>query len=92
MMTLALTSEQARRLTAYAKQKQKPIERIVEDWIQELPDEAEEEFAKPVGLQEQFATEEEFESYMDELAEMGRNWNSLPDSAFDRENLYEDRI
>jgi hypothetical protein len=91
-MTLALTPEQERRLTAYAKQRQKPVERVIEDWIQELPEEIEEEDAKPIGLQEQFASEEEFEKWMDELAEMGRDWGSLPDSAFDRENLYQDVI
>lgn len=37
-MALTLTPEQERRVTAYAKQKQKPVERVIEEWIQELPE------------------------------------------------------
>lgn len=91
MVTLAL--EQERRLTAYTKRKQKPIERILDELIPNIAEEEdEEEYAKPVGLQDQFASEEELEKWFDELAEIGRGWGSLPNSAFERENIYEDRI
>ena len=106
MMTLTLTPELERRLTAYAKHKQKPVERVIEEWVEKLPDEAtavfdgkaydeeeaNEEYAKPVSLQEQFASEEELEQWFDEFAEIGKGKGYLPDSAFDRENLYEERI
>ena len=38
-MALTLTPEQEQRLTAYAKQRQKPVERVVDEMIAELPQE-----------------------------------------------------
>lgn len=38
-MALTLTPEQEQRLTAYAKQRQKPIERVVDEIIADLPHE-----------------------------------------------------
>lgn len=38
-MTLTLTPEQTRRITAYAKQKQKPVERVIDEFIADLPQE-----------------------------------------------------
>ena len=37
------------------------------------------------------ATREEFNSALDEIAEMNKNAPVLPDAAFERESLYEDR-
>jgi hypothetical protein len=45
-MTLTLTPEQERRITAYAKQKQKPIERVIEELIADLPQES---IAEPIA-------------------------------------------
>jgi hypothetical protein len=36
-MALTLTPEQERRITAYAKQKQKPVEHIIDEMIADLP-------------------------------------------------------
>ena len=36
-MALTLTPEQEQRLTAYAKQRQKPVERVIDEIIAELP-------------------------------------------------------
>ena len=38
MMTLQLTPERERRLTAYAQHKQQPVERVIEEWVDALPD------------------------------------------------------
>ena len=37
------------------------------------------------------ASQEQFENALNEIAEMNKNLPALPDEAFDRENLYEDR-
>jgi len=98
MITLNLTPELERHLTAYAKYKQQPVEDVLNDLVPKLP---EEKAVSPIDEDEddwnaaplyETLSEEEFEKYMDELAEMGRGWGSLPNSAFDRETLYEKRI
>ncbi len=38
MMTLQLTPERERRLNAYARHKQQPVERVIEEWVDALPD------------------------------------------------------
>jgi len=38
-MALTLTPEQEQRLTAYAKQRQKPVERVIDEIIADLPQE-----------------------------------------------------
>ncbi len=38
-MALTLTPEQEQRLTAYAKKRQKPVERVIEEILAELPQE-----------------------------------------------------
>lgn len=49
--------------------------------------------AKPPAAHFYFtATPEEWEAAMDELAAGGENLPVLPDEAYDRENLYEDRL
>jgi hypothetical protein len=92
-MTLTLTPEQERRLTAYARQKQKPIPAALDDLLPDVPTESPEgEDAAPVGLQEQFSSEAELDRWLDEVAEAGRGKGYLPDSAFDRETLYDERL
>ena len=38
------------------------------------------------------ATQKQFEAALDEIAQRNRLLPALPDAAFDRENLYEDRL
>jgi predicted Zn-dependent peptidase len=38
------------------------------------------------------ASDEEFNPALDEIADMNRGAPALPEEAFDRENLYEDRL
>jgi hypothetical protein len=46
-MTLTLTPEQERRLTAYAKRKQKPVERVIDEFIADLPQETAQDEPEP---------------------------------------------
>ena len=36
-MPLTLTPEQEQRITTYARQKQKPVERVIDEWVHTLP-------------------------------------------------------
>lgn len=49
-MPITLTPEQERRVTRYAQRQQKPVERVLEDWITTLP---EPEDAQPEPPQEE---------------------------------------
>lgn len=95
-------------MTAYAKQRQKPIEAVLDELVPRLPDATPKNAAEmpqhgTVSLDEfdedaaapplyDTLNEEEFEKCMDGLAELGRGWGSLPNAAFDRETLYEESV
>lgn len=82
-LTIELTPQQERRLRLYADRQKLPVENALEEWLDTLPEEI------PTR---NFATDEEFEQFFDDLAEIGKGKGYLPESAFDRENIYEDRL
>jgi hypothetical protein len=88
-LTLELTPEEARRVEL-ARQRGFDITALLKGVIASLPD-------APViqGSERplyETATREEWEAFMDALAEGGENLPVLPPEAYDRESLYEDRV
>jgi hypothetical protein len=87
-LTLELKPEELAILDAQAKAQNVDVETMVHLLIAQLS-------ATPAVAKDHFyftATPEEWEAAMDELAEGGENLPVLPPEAYDRENLYEERL
>ena len=93
-LTIELTPEQEARLQAFARRQGLEAAELAQRLVTEhLP--LLERTATPAVDRSHFyftATPEEWETAMDELAAGGESLPVLPDEAFDRENLYEDRL
>ena len=101
ILTLELTPEQGSRLFAVAKMSGIDLPALIRDvpseseaFVQSLTSPDALRARVPDSLRNHFyftASAEQFRAALDELAEMNRDLPALPDEAFDRENLYEDR-
>lgn len=101
-LMIELTPEQERRLAAVARREGLEPAQLAQRLVTEhLPEAGEEESRNgtaplPSGVDRNHfyftATREEFNRALDELAAMNRGLPVLPDAAFDRENLYDERF
>jgi len=103
-LTIDLTPEQEGRLVAVARSRGlDPVElamRLVTEHLPQAPESGGNGIAAnaplPAGVDKNHfyftATPQEWEAAMDELAAGGEAIPVLPDEAYDRENLYEDRL
>jgi hypothetical protein len=96
-LTIELSTEQEARLADAARRQGMEPATLAQLWvIEHLP--GQQYVAgngNGTGNQNHFyftATDKEWETAMDELAAGGENLPMLSEEAFDRENLYEDRI
>jgi hypothetical protein len=81
-LLLELTPEESARLASEAQRSGKSAEALLRNLIAHLPS------SSPLYENAQ----EEWEDFMDELAAGGEKLPVLPIEAYDRENLYEDRL
>jgi hypothetical protein len=93
-LTIELSPDQEARLTAFARhQGLEPAELARKLLAERLPLLGRNRESMADRKHFYFtATPQEWEAAMNELAAGGENFPVLPDEAFDRENLYEDRL
>jgi hypothetical protein len=97
-LTIEVTPEQGERLFAAAKREGIDLVDLARDSGQEVVEflrSLEAQPPAPIAGREHFyftASQAEFNRALDQIAEMNRSAPALPDEAFDRENLYDDRL
>lgn len=82
-MTLTLTPEQERRLTAYAKQRQKTVERVIDELLPQILEETSQPDSTTETWQETFARWA--------VLFQERDLPDPPVDAFSRASFYEER-